>query len=545
MAQLTTGKINANESSYLYDLRNNLPVGTSSSFTQVGTPNVMNTTNVTPTPDAAMLSKTVSTVVPTATNISPALNSLSSSLESLNTPPPTTEIDKSGNALVPKTTGGSQSKLMASLKSMLGTTSNRADIQTELENEQNVAQLQEQKASAFNRYNKLRTAQQQQELSLEQLNTGGRQIGVERQLAKLRRDNAITLADARADAEFAAGNYKDATDLIDKKVKLIFEDQQQAIDNGFRYLEANRHDLTDSEARQIEQAYTEKNMQLKAKTDATTELSKVLAENQAPQSVKDAVSQAAANPNSTVDQIYAAAGSYGASILDRKIKESALETDRLQRANIYSQIAERNQNGSIMTDTSGKVVVKRPEAQKLNKELVSSDAYKAIQKGKDSLQFLQSFEDTFKKTGATSAVFSPRQNAELKAKYNAAILNLKEFFNLGVLNGPDEKILQGVLPDPTNRSAFATGASLGIYKPAASTKSGLDNMKQMIERSLDERFKNLSAQYGDYSNQSVTSLNDLGRTYLQQKLILHPEGFDIEVNGVKGRVNQDGSIETQ
>lgn len=201
--------------------------------------------------------------------------------------------------------------------------------------------------------------------------------------------------------------------------------------------------------------------------------------------------------------------------LDRKYKQAQIDK-------IYADIGETT-GANVKTDALGKVIVKPAESMKINKELVNNDAYKAIQKGKDSLQFLNEFESKFKETGATSAVFSPRQNAELKAKYNTAILNLKEFFNLGVLNGPDETILRSVLPDPTNRSAFLTGASLGIYKPSAGTKAGLDNLKKMIETSLDERFKNLTSQYGDYSASSLGSLRDLNRSYIQQKASLNPQ----------------------
>lgn len=235
-------------------------------------------------------------------------------------------------------------------------------------------------------------------------------------------------------------------------------------------------------------------------------------------------------------------------VLQRQTLKSGLETDVLQRAklqsdieiakqetplnlalkkaqiaNIYSDIAKRNSEGTIMVDQYGKVVPKQEEAMKINKELVNSDAYKAITKAKDSLQYLKTFEDTFNKTGSTSAVFSPRQNAALKAKYNTAILNLKEFFNLGVLNGPDEKILRSVLPDPTSRSAVLTGLSLGIYKPSAGTRAGIDNMKKMIETSLDDRYKSLSSQYGDYSSSSVNGIGDLNRVYVEQKGKLNPE----------------------
>ena len=199
-----------------------------------------------------------------------------------------------------------------------------------------------------------------------------------------------------------------------------------------------------------------------------------------------------------------------------------IEYKQAQIENIYSQIAERDESNTVMTDPFGKVMVKPKEALKINKELVGNDAYKSITKAKDSLQFLKNFEDTFKKTGATSAIFSPRQNAKLKAEYNAAILNLKEFFNLGVLNGPDEAILRGVLPDPTSRSAILAGLSLGIYKPSASTKAGIESMKKMIEATLDDRYKSLSAQYGDYSSLSVSGIGDLNRVYVEQKAKVNP-----------------------
>ena len=206
-------------------------------------------------------------------------------------------------------------------------------------------------------------------------------------------------------------------------------------------------------------------------------------------------------------------------------QEKALDVEykQAQIANVYSQIAERTTNNTIMTDPLGKIMVKPSEALKINKELVGSDAYKSITKAKDSLQYLTQFADTFKDTGATSAVFSPRENAKLKAQYNTTILNLKEFFNLGVLNGPDEAILRSVLPDPTNRSAVLPFLSLGIYKPSAGTQAGIENMKKMIETTLDDRYKSLSSQYGDYSSYSVNGINDLNRTYIEQKAKLNPD----------------------
>ena len=202
--------------------------------------------------------------------------------------------------------------------------------------------------------------------------------------------------------------------------------------------------------------------------------------------------------------------------LDSALKNAQLKQINAQTLKILNDIK------PVAVGADGKPILSQEDQQKVNKELVGSDAYKAIRKSQDSLQALDAFSKLFSTTGGTSAVFSPRQNAELKAKYNATILNLKEFFNLGVLNGPDEAILRGVIPDPTNRSAGLTAVSFGIYKPSANTKAGIDNMKRQIEQTIDDRYQSVKGQF-DYSPDSVSSLRDLNRIYVEQKMKLNPE----------------------
>ena len=202
--------------------------------------------------------------------------------------------------------------------------------------------------------------------------------------------------------------------------------------------------------------------------------------------------------------------------LDEALKNAQLKQINAQTLKILNEIK------PVAVGADGKPVLSAEDQEKVNKELVGTDAYKAIRKSQDSLQALDAFAKLFAVTGATSAVFSPRQNAELKAKYNATILNLKEFFNLGVLNGPDEAILRGVVPDPTNRSAGLTAVSLGIYKPSANTTAGIDNMKKQIEQTIDDRYQSVKGQF-NYSPSSVSSLKDLNRIYVEQKMKLNPE----------------------
>ena len=214
-----------------------------------------------------------------------------------------------------------------------------------------------------------------------------------------------------------------------------------------------------------------------------------------------------------------------AGIIQKKAQESNLEANykQAQIDKIYGDIATKNAENQVIVDQSGKVLLKAEEGRKLNKELVNSDAFKSINKAQDSLQFLNNFEQSFNKFGATSAIFDPIKNSKMKAEYNAAILNLKEFFNLGVLNGPDEAILKGVLPDPTSRSNTLRMLSLGTYNPKMATENGLASMKEMIETTLDDRFRTTMASYGDYSTESVGAVGDTMRKYVDAKASLNPE----------------------
>lgn len=224
-------------------------------------------------------------------------------------------------------------------------------------------------------------------------------------------------------------------------------------------------------------------------------------------------------------------------ILEMEKLESDIETAKATRVNLYSQIAERDREGGVLVDQNGKVVVKQKDALKINKELTTTDAYRAIQKGRDSLQFLNEFEKKFKEVGLET--FPGKSKGDLSTKYNTTILNLKEFFNLGVLNGPDEAILKSIIPDPTKSPKFL--GFIPVSKKLSGVKSGvgagIENMKKMIEASLDDKYASLSAQYGDYSRESIASLRDLDRIYIQQKSAVNPD--------IKKMVLENPSLSTE
>jgi len=59
-------------------------------------------------------------------------------------------------------------------------------------------------------------------------------------------------------------------------------------------------------------------------------------------------------------------------------------------------------------------------------------------------------------TWSNSKMLSPDARAEMGNAYNNMMLQAKEAYNLGVLNGPDYAILQSVVKDPTKLTSIAT-----------------------------------------------------------------------------------------
>lgn len=75
----------------------------------------------------------------------------------------------------------------------------------------------------------------------------------------------------------------------------------------------------------------------------------------------------------------------------------------------------------------------------------------------------------------TSAdMVNPARRAEIDTAHKTAILLSKEMFNLGVLNGGDQKILEQVIPDPI---AFSKG-----LVPIETIRKNLDAASNVVSR---------------------------------------------------------------
>jgi hypothetical protein len=84
---------------------------------------------------------------------------------------------------------------------------------------------------------------------------------------------------------------------------------------------------------------------------------------------------------------------------------------------------------------------------------------------------------TFPLTG----VINPADRARIGTKYNNMMLQAKEAYNLGVLNGPDYQILQSVVADPVSLRGFTT-SNRSLANQAKELKRMMEQVKKGITK---------------------------------------------------------------
>jgi hypothetical protein len=163
---------------------------------------------------------------------------------------------------------------------------------------------------------------------------------------------------------------------------------------------------------------------------------------------------------------------------------------------------------------TGKIITTPKKAVDFGSNIQAKDEFKSIQKSISSLNYLNNFAKKFNETGATS-IFTPFDESALKPLYNSAVLDLKEFFNLGVLSGPDLEQIKGILPDPTSHA----------FNPLAAkaTENGINAIKSNINEALDQRFSNLYSQYSAYDIKSIPQLESVTKNYIRAKAQVDPK----------------------
>lgn len=181
--------------------------------------------------------------------------------------------------------------------------------------------------------------------------------------------------------------------------------------------------------------------------------------------------------------------SLGAESIDTATKEfidGNLSADELKKffgEEGAKKIGERVIQLRTLERKKGKVL-SSDEERKVNQQIIATDSYKALNRAEPSLNALLEFEKAFEKTG--KEMFT---TGKISPQYRSALLQAKEFFNLGVLNGPDLEILEDVLPNPTGFLSFMT------YD--ASVKNGIQNLKTMIQDHTSANLEDLLINYDE------------------------------------------------
>jgi len=199
------------------------------------------------------------------------------------------------------------------------------------------------------------------------------------------------------------------------------------------------------------------------------------------------------------------------------------QEDRAQRNAAINQLIERAKLGDqsalgslgISADPANKVRLTNKEAITVQNNLSNDENLKAIQKAMDTWRSLSEYEKQINETGSNS-ILSPIARGKAGTKYQTAILNAKEYFNLGVLNGPDQEILMQVLP------------SVNTILPghpfvATNAINGVKNLKQQFSDKLDNDFLSVSSRFSNYDESQVPGLKDAKRKYIQTKAEIDPK----------------------
>lgn len=183
--------------------------------------------------------------------------------------------------------------------------------------------------------------------------------------------------------------------------------------------------------------------------------------------------------------------------LDRDLK-------RAQLAKIYSDISPAGTGGTVPLTTQQAITV--------NQNILGNDSFKAIRASRETIESLKNLSSALK----NYRVYSPGsqqgydQKVALSGLYEKALLNSKEFFNLGVLQKIDKDELDKLIADPSNPAnigKLATNANRRAYT------SAIDNLVSEAIKKTEAEYGVLKDTFGVYDPKQVTALN-AARNYM-------------------------------
>lgn len=341
------------------------------------------------------------------------------------------------------------------------------------------------------------------------------------------RTNAIDRISTASLLQAAQGNLADARAEAERATNLEFEPKEAQLKMLQQQLADNKDMLTryDSKATAaLEKKLDIQFKQLQEQKETAKEIRGMAleaAKNQAPADVVAAVGKA-----KDFNEAFSAIRGYLTNpndILQSKLLREQILTQQSNRAvNNLEAMIKRAQAGDpraaaalgLDPQDQNKVRLTVKEAVGVQKDMSNDDNLKAINKSMDTWRALKAYEGEVSNSGAVS-VLSPIARGKSQTAYQTAVLNAKEYFNLGVLNGPDQAILQEVLPSNQTYTPFAPFR-------ATTVQNGINNLKSQLADKLDNDYLTVSSRFSNYDKKQVPQLADMDRRYIQTKMEIDP-----------------------
>ena len=344
------------------------------------------------------------------------------------------------------------------------------------------------------------------------------------------KDLAVRKLAIAADLEVARGNFNTAKDYVDAKINAQFEGIQAELSAKQQNINNIMPLLNKAETKQAQALQNQYNIQLQKIEDQKQNQKDIAAlwaeagKNGAPKSVLDKINQ---TPDKK--EAFALAAAYMRDpndILQGSLIREQILTQQANRSatNMETMIKRANAGDpaamkylGIAPTGAGTIRLDPKEAQSVSKDVTNDDNYKAIGKALDAWRSLKVYEDTLNKNGVVKAIGAPNKAAMADSAYTTALLNNKEYFNLGVLNGPDLPLMKTMLPP--------NSVLLGnpFVDETAVAKNAATQLKKQFGDKLDNDILTVTTRFANYDKDQVPVLRDVQRKYIQTKAEMDPK----------------------
>jgi len=194
-------------------------------------------------------------------------------------------------------------------------------------------------------------------------------------------------------------------------------------------------------------------------------------------------------------------------LVDPAVPASTYEKERVQeRAQ-----GEPSTLGPVVAGTETMTDVEKIEKQE---ELrVLAEARKEQRADKDILQkkevvfaqvgvALDRFDEKLEEFGME--VWPGANKGELSSAYMTMLMQMKEFLNLGVLNGPDMMVIKGMVMDPTDPTTALYGGAEGILRQTAAVRDYINQHRTDVKGIYAKKDYGLKDGPGGWSIKKVT-----------------------------------------